>query len=76
VVSLAWSDGRLRVDVRDTGRGAAANGVAADSAIAGAGHGLVGMRERAAAVGGTLEVGPSRGGGFAVSAVLPTENGG
>ena len=65
-VSLAWGDGQLRVDVRDTGRGAAANGALPDVGVAGAGHGLVGMRERAAAVGGTLEAGPSRGGGFAV----------
>jgi len=72
-VSLAWSDGQLRVEVRDTGRGVAVNGESVDAAVAGAGHGLVGMRERAAAVGGTLEAGPSLGGGFAVRAQLPTE---
>jgi signal transduction histidine kinase len=74
-VSLAWRDGWLRLEVRDTGRGAAANGASPDVAFPGAGHGLVGMRERAAAVGGTLEAGPSDGGGFAVSAELPTETG-
>ena len=37
----------------------------------GAGHGLVGMRERAATLGGSVEVGPTDDGGFAVRAVLP-----
>jgi signal transduction histidine kinase len=34
-------------------------------------HGIVGMRERAAAFGGTLDAGPLPGGGFGVSAFLP-----
>jgi signal transduction histidine kinase len=38
---------------------------------AGSGNGLRGMRERAAAVGGSLEAGPRAGGGWRVSAVLP-----
>ena len=38
---------------------------------AGPGHGLAGMRERVALLGGSLSAGPSDGGGFVVSAVLP-----
>ena len=38
---------------------------------AGQGHGIPGMRERAAAVGGTVEAGPTPAGGWRVSALLP-----
>ncbi|GAA2584843.1 sensor histidine kinase [Actinomadura fulvescens] len=38
----------------------------------GGGHGLVGMRERAAMLGGELSAGPTLNGGFAVDATLPT----
>ncbi|NUP19187.1 MAG: sensor histidine kinase [Streptomyces sp.] len=38
----------------------------------GAGHGLLGMRERAAMLGGTLRAGPTPDGGFEVAAYLPT----
>ena len=39
----------------------------------GSGHGLAGMRERVALVGGTLETGPRDGGGFVVRCHLPLE---
>ncbi|RQW97784.1 two-component sensor histidine kinase, partial [Micromonospora inaquosa] len=37
------------------------------------GHGLAGMRERVAALGGRLSAGPRAGGGFRVYAGLPVE---
>jgi signal transduction histidine kinase len=63
-VRLAHEDGSLRIEVSDDGRGV--NGRAGTG-----GHGLVGMRERVAVYGGTLDAGPEPGGGFRVTAVLP-----
>ncbi|WUJ75045.1 sensor histidine kinase [Kribbella soli] len=67
-VRLTCSTDALAVDVTDTG------GTAAGRQL-GAGHGLVGMRERVAAVGGQLTTGPEPGDGFGVHAVLPLETG-
>lgn len=66
-VRVRCVDGAVEVDVVDDGRGAAA--VAARNGDGG--HGLVGMRERVALWGGTIDVGPRPGGGFAVRARLP-----
>jgi signal transduction histidine kinase len=60
-VELAWTADRLLVRVADDGPGADGT----------PGHGLAGMRERAASVGGTLDAGPGSGGGFVVTATLP-----
>ena len=65
-VSVAATDGTLAVDVCDDGRGGAV-----EPAAHGAGHGLIGMRERAAAYGGTLEAGPAESGGYEVRLRLP-----
>jgi signal transduction histidine kinase len=64
-VRVAFGSAELRLDVVDDGPGAA-NGRAADG-----GHGLVGMRERVAVWGGTLDAGPAPGGGYRVLAHLP-----
>jgi signal transduction histidine kinase len=48
-----------------------ASGAARDGPAAGPGHGLAGMRERVALLGGSLSAGPAPDGGFVVSAVLP-----
>jgi signal transduction histidine kinase len=62
-VRLRYGDNELEVEVRDDGR-ATGNG-------AGTGSGLIGMRERLAAVGGTLSTGAAPGGGYAVNAKIP-----
>jgi signal transduction histidine kinase len=60
---LRYSAKEFAVDVRDDGR-ATGNGT-------GTGSGLIGMRERLAAVGGTLSAGAAPEGGFAVKARIP-----
>lgn len=55
---------RLRVDDDGPATGADAGG---------SGNGLAGMRERAAALGGTIEAGPRSDGGFRVLAALPID---
>ena len=68
-VSLGYDHDELRIEVTDTGRGPAL------PAGHNGGHGLAGMRERAATVGGTLETGPGAAGGFRVAARLPLSGG-
>jgi signal transduction histidine kinase len=70
VVTMTYGAEQLGIEVRDDGRGAH---LAAGQGGPG-GHGLAGMRERAAVYGGVLEAGPeSGGGGFCVRASLPIE---
>jgi signal transduction histidine kinase len=63
-VTLRYEPDAVHIEVVDDGRGAAVLD------RTGAGHGLVGMRERAALYDGTLAAGPRPGGGFRVAATL------
>jgi signal transduction histidine kinase len=47
------------------------DGAGGGGAVSAGGHGLVGMRERATMLGGSLDAGPTEDGGFRVAAVLP-----
>jgi signal transduction histidine kinase len=67
-VTIGYRDQEVTVEVTDDGRGAVPP--ASDGRV-GTGHGLIGMRERVAAFGGDLQVGPRPGGGFRVAARLP-----
>jgi signal transduction histidine kinase len=53
--------------------GVSASGNGSGPASAYGGHGLLGMRERALAVGGALRTGAAPGGGFLVEALLPAK---
>lgn len=64
-VRIACEPGAVHVEVRDDGTSRP------DSRSDGAGHGLVGMRERAVLYGGELDAGPVETGGFVVHARIP-----
>ncbi len=79
-VRVRRRDADVLVEVLDRGHGAGAaapaaatTDVAARNGIAGSGLGLVGMRERIAVLGGTLEVGRRPEGGWRVCASIPLQ---
>ena len=63
-VTLTFRDSGLELEVVD-------DGTTPDNAIAMPGHGIVGMRERVALLGGELETGRRVGSGYRVAARLP-----
>ncbi|MGZ4343621.1 MAG: sensor histidine kinase [Solirubrobacteraceae bacterium] len=64
-VRLSYGEDELTVVIQDDGCGSLPDVHRTD------GNGIAGMRERASALGGDLEAGPRRGGGFSVRARLP-----
>ncbi len=79
-VRLAFRPGVLALAVEDDGppggsgasrAAGSGDGLAAGSGIGEEGHGIIGMQERAAALGGWLSAGPRADGGFRVLADLP-----
>jgi len=65
-VRVGYGPDAVTIDVVDDGTARTASGVPA-------GHGLVGMRQRARVFGGTTTAGPAPGGGWQVRAELPAE---
>jgi signal transduction histidine kinase len=68
-VTVSYEPNEVVLSVEDDGEGPRED---YELSEAGGGHGLVGMRERAALYGGLVQAGRRRGGGFAVHARLPT----
>ena len=66
-VTVAYGADHLRVEVVDTG------GEPGPGAATGNGHGLIGLRERLAVYGGTLDARPGPGGGYRVIASIPVQ---
>ncbi len=71
-VNLRYARDLVQIEVVDDGRRQRDGD---PSSLPGTGHGLSGLRARAAALGGTLEAGPRTTGGFRVSMCLPTGTG-
>jgi signal transduction histidine kinase len=73
MVEVAVSAEQIRLQVSDEGPSGRSAGTPARPPIPGTGHGIVGMRERIVAFGGSLVAEPLAGGGFHVLAEVPIE---
>ena len=71
-VALRYEVAGVGISVVDDGIGAQTEAQTDSESKAQGGHGLRGMQERVAALGGTLRAGPQPGGGYLVEAWLPT----
>jgi signal transduction histidine kinase len=71
-VRLGTDSGGIVIEVLDDAHGATVMPGSGGAQASVGGHGIVGMRERARLLGGTLDAGPRPGGGFRVVAHLPT----
>jgi signal transduction histidine kinase len=67
-VTVRYGQRAIELEIADDGRGAVAGRAAREG-----GHGLLGMRERVALYGGSLDAGPRPAGGYRVRARLPIE---
>ncbi|WP_207936124.1 sensor histidine kinase [Actinomadura sp. KC216] len=72
-VRLGAGESEIVIEVLDDGHGTAVMAGPGAVRAGTGGHGLVGMRERALLLGGTVDARPRLGGGFRVVAHLPTE---
>jgi signal transduction histidine kinase len=63
-VTVTWDHDQLRLSIND-------DGLAPADPPGPAGHGMIGLRERTALLGGTLRTGPGKDGGWLVEACLP-----
>jgi signal transduction histidine kinase len=74
-VRIGQAEGVLLIEILDNGQARPVTGTVTGTVggIVGGGHGLLGMRERAAALGGSCEAGRAPGGGWRVRARIPID---
>jgi signal transduction histidine kinase len=70
-VAISYSDAEMTISVDDDGLAEPPRSTTSNGHGRASGHGILGMRERAHALGGELDAGPRANGGFRVRARLP-----